>query len=109
MEEEDKKKVDLFEFSWGKFGAAMGVIGLIGMLFDLESLFLMAKMFLYTVVVPIIGIFAFLMCTWSPTRAIFWSVFESLIDKMNEEKNKLWEKANREDNEEEEQEEEQAV
>lgn len=107
--EKEEKKLDLFEFSWGKFGAAMGVLGLIGMLFDLESLFLIAKMFLYTVVVPVIGIFAFLMCTWSPTRAIFWTIFNSLIDKMNEEKERLWEKANREEQEQEEDEEKEAV
>ncbi len=90
----EEKSFDLFEFSWGKLGASLGVLGLILALFDFDMIVLMFKMFILTCVIPIIGIVAVLMCTWSPTRAVFWAVFDGVIQNFNETAKDLYAKAN---------------
>ena len=89
------KDIDLYEFSWGRFASALGILGLIAILFDFESIILMGKMFLYTVFVPVIGIFAFSFCCYAPTRALFWSVVGGLMEKMEEMGESLYQKAER--------------
>lgn len=93
MAEKSENNLNLFDFSWGKFAAGLGVLGLIAALFDFETLAIMFKMFFYTVVIPIVGIAAALMCTWSPTRALFWAVFDGVITNFNEKAEELYAKA----------------
>ena len=93
MAEKSDDKLDLFEFSWGKLAASFGVLGLILAIFDLETIVLMFKMFFLTCVIPVVGIIAALMCTWSPTRAVFWTIFDGVIKNFNEKAQELYEKA----------------
>ena len=85
--------IDLYEFSWGRFASALGVLGIIAILFDMDSILLMFKMFMYTVFVPVLGIFAFTFCMFAPTRALFWGVVGNLMEKMEEMGESLYAKA----------------
>lgn len=87
--------IDLYEFSWGRFASALGVLGLIAILFDMDSIILMCKMFLYTVFVPVLGIFAFTFCCFAPTRALFWGVVGGLMERVEEMGENLYAKAER--------------
>lgn len=78
MTEKSKDAIDLFEFSWGKFATSLGIIGMIAVLFDWETLGIMFKMFFLTVLVPAIGLAAGVFCAWAPTRALFWMLFDNV-------------------------------
>lgn len=78
MAEKSEDTMDFFEFSWGKFATGLGIMGMIAILFDWETLGIMFKMFLLTVLVPAVGLAAGVFCAWAPTRALFWMLFDNV-------------------------------
>ena len=99
MSDEKDDKWSFFQFSWGKLAAAISTLGLIAVVFDLDGIWLMAKLFLYSVLVPIIGLLAAAFTLVSPMSGIMYAVLDSVKANLEELKNSAKETTDGDNNE----------
>lgn len=87
MSDEKDDKWSFFEFSWGKMAAAMSTLGLIWAIFDFDGIWLMAKMFFYSFLVPALGFLAAAFTLVSPLQGVMYAVLDSVKANLEELKN----------------------
>ena len=87
MSDEKDDKWSFFEFSWGKFAAAISTLGLIAVLFDLDGIWLMVKLFFYSCLVPVITLIAGAFTLVSPLQGIMYTLLDSVKAHLEELKN----------------------
>lgn len=84
MSDEKNDKWSFFEFSWGKMAAALSTLGLIWAIFDLDGIWLMAKLFFYSFLVPALGFIAAAFTLVSPLQGLMYTVLDSVKANLEE-------------------------